>query len=175
MRLADFKERGIVRYDKVLSIATTERIPAMVATRDGRFQVLTALTAAIKSAMSNINVRVGLNEEQMVDLADKVIDEAHEDNLAIEDVLLFLGKFITGEYGKINDRMDMTIFFERFEMYRQTRYEELLKVRDEQNINFKSAGRDTNYKRMERDANIDPSTFFDLMQTYNEGKDDSGS
>jgi len=66
----------------------------------------------------------------------------------------------------------MAVFFERFEIYRQKRYEELLRLRDEQQINHKSAGRDANYKRMERDANIDPATFFELMQTYNEGRND---
>jgi len=138
--LAAFKNRGIIAFDKILSIEAKDRIPALAATSEGRYEVLIALTASLKSAFNNINLRVGLNEDQMIDLADAIIDQSGEDNLALEDVLLFLQKLLTGEAGKIYDRMDIPTFFELFEKYRQDRHESMLRIREEQQVQYKSFG-----------------------------------
>lgn len=130
--LALFKEQGVIQFDKVLSIPATERIPALIQQEDGRLRVSTALSASIKSAMENINLRIGMSEEQIFDLAEAIIDQSHEDNLGIEDVLLFLKDLITGKAGKIYDRLDMPTFFELFENYRQERHEKLQVIRYEQ-------------------------------------------
>jgi hypothetical protein len=97
----------------------------------GREVILTSLVASLKSAFANINLRLGLNEDQVVELADQIIDSAHEDNLGLEDVLLFLGELLTGKAGKIYDRLDIPVFFELFESYRQARHEEMKDFRDE--------------------------------------------
>lgn len=138
--LSRFKDFGIVAFDRVLSISLADRIPALASTQEGRFEVLIALTAALKSAFSNINLRVGLNEDQMIELADAIIDQSCEDFLAIEDVLLFLQKLLTGKTGKIYDRMDIPTFFELFESYRQERHVAMLRVREEQQAQYKSLG-----------------------------------
>lgn len=138
--LAEYKERGVVKFDKVLSIPRNERIPALVATLEGRMQVSAAITASIKSAFDNINLRVGLSPDQMVEIAEQVIDQSEEDFLALEDVLLFLQRLITGQAGKIYDRMDVPTFFEMFETYRQERYEKLISIRDERHQNSKAQG-----------------------------------
>lgn len=170
-RLSEFKEQGVIQFKKVLSIDSTQRIPALTKTNDGRFEILTALTASLKSAFNNMNLRVGMNEDQIIELADQIIDQSHEDNLSLEDVLLFLQRFLTSYYGKIYDRMDIPTFFEMFEKYRQERHEQLINIRDEEQTQFKISGKD-NSPRMERDPDIDPKTFFELFQTYNEGKND---
>lgn len=172
LHLSEFKERGVVCYNKVLAIPLTDRIPALVATREGRGQVLTALSASLKSALSNINVRVGLNEEQIVELADRIIDQSFEDQLSIEDVLLFLQKLLVGDCGRVNDRLDITVFFERFEVYRQERYEKVMTHREEQNSQYKILGKDDRKRPIEKDHNIDGATFLDLMQTMYDGRND---
>lgn len=140
IHLAAFKNRGIIAFDKVLSIETKDRIPALAATSEGRYEVLIALTASLKSAFNNINLRVGLNEDQIIELADAIIDQSGEDNLSIEDILLFLQKLLVGDAGKIYDRMDIPTFFEMFEKYRQERHVSLLRIREEQQAQFKSSG-----------------------------------
>lgn len=174
MHLAQFKELGVVNYRKVLAIEQSQRIPELAKTPEGRFQVLTALSAALKSALSNINVRVGLNEDQVVELADRVIDQSYEDNLALEDVILFLQKLLVGECGRVNDRMDITVFFERFEVYRQERHLEIIRLREEQNSQYKILGKDDRARPIQKDANVDGATFLDLMQTYYEGQNEPG-
>lgn len=140
IHLSTFKERGVILFPKVLAIKSSERIPALAKTPDGRGDILTALTASIKSAFSNINLRVGLNEDQMIELADAIIDQSSEDNLSLEDVLLFLQKLIVGDAGKIYDRMDIPTFFELFENYRQDRHTAVLRIREEQQVQYKSSG-----------------------------------
>jgi hypothetical protein len=140
IHLSSFKNRGVIAFDKVLSINSSDRIPALSSTSDGRYQVLIALTASLKSAFSNINLRVGLNEDQIIELADAIIDQSQEDNLSLEDVLLFLQKLLVGDAGKIYDRMDIPTFFEMFEKYRQERHKSLLRIREEQQAQYKSLG-----------------------------------
>lgn len=138
--LSGFKNRGIVSFSRVLAINSSDRIPALAKTQEGRGEILVALTASLKSAFSNINLRVGLNEDQLIDLADAIIDQSSEDNLSLEDVLLFLQKLLVGDAGKIYDRMDIPTFFELFETYRQERHEAVLKIRDEQQSQHKAFG-----------------------------------
>ena len=118
VRLAEFKEQGVVKYDKLLAIPRNYRIPELIKMPDGRLNVLTAISASIKSAFGNINLKYALTEDQIVELSDRIIDSSHEDFLAIEDVLLFLQQLLFGEYGDLNYKMDMPGFFIKFEKYK---------------------------------------------------------
>lgn len=115
----------MVSYRKVLELPLAERIPALILQPGKRDEILTALTASLKSAFGNINVRLSMNEEQVVELADMIIDQSHEDQLGMEDVLLFLGDLLQGKMGRVNDRMDIPTFFSLFEEYRQCRHIEM--------------------------------------------------
>lgn len=138
--LAQFKDRGIVKFDKVLSIPLSERIPSITTDLEGRMKVSAALSASIKSAFGNINLRVGLNDDQIIEIAEQIIDQSVEDFLSLEDVLLFLQQLVTGKAGKIYDRMDVPTFFELFETYRQERHEQLIRIKNERHQNLKSQG-----------------------------------
>jgi hypothetical protein len=138
--MGGFKERGVVMFREVLSVPSSERIPVLATTKEGKTRLLIALSASLRSALKNINLRIGLNEDQIISLAGKIIDTAYEDNLGLEDVLLFLDGLITGNYGKIYDRLDAPTFFELFENYRQERHEALQRIRYEQDANYKSLG-----------------------------------
>ena len=129
--LALYKVRGMVSYRKVLELPLSERIPALIEQPGKRAEILTALSAALKSAFGNINVRLAMNEDQVVELADMIIDQSHEDQLGIEDVLLFLCDLLQGKMGRVNDRMDIPTFFTLFEEYRQRRHLEMKGFRDE--------------------------------------------
>lgn len=170
--LSRFKERGLIKFEKVFEIDHADRIPALVNNENGRDEVLIALTASLKSLFSNFNLRVGLNEDQLIEIADLIIEQSFEDNLAIEDFLLFSQKFLVGDYGKIYDRMDVPTFFEFFEKYRQARHDAILNIREEQHAQFKAMGRDdrpvSNPVELDRDS--DPKDILSLMQTFYDGK-----
>jgi hypothetical protein len=172
MHLAKFKDRGRIQFPVVFSINFDQRLPELTKTEKGRYEVLVALTASLMSLFSNINVRVGLNEDQLIEIANLVIDQSHEDNLALEDVLLFGQKFLVGEYGKIYDRMDIPTFFEFFEKYRQERYEAIRNIRDEEHAQFKSMGRGPeSANRIDLKRDEDPSSILSLMESFYD-KDD---
>ena len=173
MHLSKFKERNVIQFNKVFEISLDERLPVLTKTDEGRYEILIALTASLKSLFSNINLRVGLNEDQMIEIAELIIDQSHEDNLALEDVLLFLQKFLVGDYGKIYDRMDVPTFFEFFEKYRQARHESVLNLRYEQHSQCKVEGRGpATETKVEGDRDQDPQAILGLMQSFYQEKNE---
>lgn len=139
MHLSRFKEAGLIKFERSLRIPMNERIPALVKD-SGHEKVLTAIVASIMSAFNNINLKKGMNEDQVIELAAVLIDEAHNDQLALEDILLFLQRLITGQAGTLYDRLDMPTFFELFESYREERYQALRHIREEEHANYKCIG-----------------------------------
>lgn len=129
--LARYQENGITNMRKVLEIPLNERIPALLEHPANYEPIYTALVASLKSALGNISVRVGMNEDHVLELAEMILDSAKEDNLGLEDVLLFLGEMLQGKSGRIYDRLDIPTFFELFENYRQRRHEAVKSYRDE--------------------------------------------
>lgn len=140
LHLSKLKHFGVIQFDKVLAIPAEDRIPALAATDEGYLRVAAVLTATIKSAMENINLKFPMSEDQIVELAGLIIDQSGEDNLSLEDVLLFLQDLVTGKSGKIYDRMDIPRFFELFEIYRQERHSKMLNIREEQHVQCKGIG-----------------------------------
>lgn len=138
--LDQFKQQGLVKHERTLLIPTSERIPALTRSEEGYEQVYVILVASLQRTMNNLNLRKGMNEDQLLELADLIIEESREDNLSMEDVLLFLQQLTTGKAGKIFDRMDMPVFFELFEHYRQARYLALRYVQYEAEVNYKAMG-----------------------------------
>lgn len=147
-----------------------ERIPALA--KEDRGLVVTAIAASLKSALDNINIRKGLNEDQLIDIAETIIDQAEEDQLALEDVLLFLGRLVTGQAGTLYDRLDMPTFFELFETYREERFQALRHIRHEQHVNYKAMGDNTRYSEIT--SHVDVAYRQQLREHYKK-KYDEGS
>lgn len=152
-RLADFKQNGEIDFKQVLSIEGGQRIPALIQQKGGRETVLLALSLSLKNAMNNLNLKYQMNENQVVALADTIIDQAGQDHLALEDVMLFLQKMLGGEYGPIEFKMDAPMFFKYFEAYREDRYQALRLIKYEQHSNYKAMG----------PTKDDPETWGDLL------------
>lgn len=140
LRLTDFKQGGEVNFKAVLAIDRSQRIPSLVEKKGGRETVLIALSLALKNALNNLNLKYQMREDQVVALADTIIDQANQDHLALEDVMLFLQKLLAGEYGPVDFKMDSPTFFRFFEAYRQERHKNYLRIKEEQEVNYKSAG-----------------------------------
>lgn len=165
MHLRLFKDKGVIRHDKTLQIPTADRIPALTASEAGYKEVFAILTMRLHEAFQNLNLRKGMDEDQLLNLAEKIIEESHEDNLAMEDVLLFLEQLVTGKCGKIYDRLDMPTFFELFEDYRERRHMALHYRQYEMHQQFKAMGdsnrsseqavrEDLSFKRAHEEYNI---------------------
>lgn len=159
--LCRFKEKGEPNHLAVMSLVPkSERLPAL-ASLYGTDKIAAVLSKAITKALNKFNLRVGMNAEQVADLAYALIDDAESDNLAIQDVMLFLDGFAMYKYGKVYDRMDMPTFFEMLEVYREKRHQEFVRYKEEQDSQYKAYG-DTN--RMSNE--VDKDQMRDAMKQY---------
>lgn len=129
---------GVVKYENVLAIPFDNRI-SKLAEKDYK-GVSMAISAALHLAFEGMNLKRGMTADQEIDLAEAIIDTAAEDYLALEDLLLFLQKLVRGEYGILYESMDIPKFMDKFEIYRQERHENLMRIKEEKHIQYKKLG-----------------------------------
>lgn len=156
-----FKAAGAVRHDKTLQIPSRERIPALVSAPGGYDQVLTVLVLNLQLAFASFNLKRSFTEDQIIDLAELIIEESREDNLSMEDVLLFLQQLVTGKAGKVYERLDIPVFFDLFELYRQERHLALQFIQYEAHAQYKAMG-DTN----RTNATLQREELRDFLNDY---------
>ena len=160
-QMCRYKEKGEPNHLSVMqNIPKDQRLP-QIAKIYGNDKIATVLGKQITRTLLNFNLRVGMNTEQIYDLSLALIETAEEDNLAIEDIMLFLDGLPKFKYGKVYDRMDMPTFFEMLEQYRNERHQEYMRFKDEQNSQYKAFG-DSN--RMSTD--LDKDSMRDAMKIY---------
>lgn len=146
----------------IQQIPVKDRLPGL-AEKYGNDKMATILAKAINRALSNFNLRVGMNADQVMELSLQLIDSANEDQLAFEDIMLFLDGMIKAKYGKVYDRMDIPTFFEMLENYRDERHRQYVRFKDEQNAQHKSSG-DSN--RSSDDVTSEKDQFRNAMKSY---------
>lgn len=154
---------GNVNYEMILSIPASERLPQLLNSQ-GYAKVHGWLVAGIQLAMEGLNLSQTLNASQIFDLCDTLIDSANEDQLAFQDVILFLQKLVRGEMGALYSQMDIAKFMELFEVYREDRYVALKTIREEQHIQNKSYGSPDRWSEMNKDE--ERNAFHEAMKTY---------
>lgn len=144
-------------------VPVSERLPALTKTY-GAEKISGILSIAITKALNNFNLRVGMNPEQIMQLAYSLIDEAEQDQLAIQDILLFLDGMVKYKYGKVYDRMDMPTFFEMLEKYREERHQAYMNGKDEAHAQFKAMG-NSNRTSQEIDKEANRNAMMNYLKT----------
>lgn len=135
--LRDYKQpNGTIYFPALFEIPTKNRLPQMASESFG--ETLGIVTAAMTLAFESMNLVRGMIPAQIVDLSETILDSCGEDNLALEDLMLFLQKLTRGEYGKLYESMDIPKFMEMFEVYREERFQAIKTLRDEQHIQSKA-------------------------------------
>lgn len=127
---------GGANYPALFSIPTGQRLPAMAKEDIKRTAAL--VTVSVTSAMESMNLARPMNGDQIMDLSDAIIETSGEDQLSFEDVVLFMQKLVRGEYGPFYESMDIPKFMEKFEIYRQERYEQIQAMREEEAAQHKA-------------------------------------
>jgi len=144
----------------LLSIPSSDRLPAM-AEHDFKGTDM-IITVALTMAMENMNLARPMSSNQLMNLSAAIIDTAAEDNLALEDLMIFLQKLVRGHYGSNYESMDIPKFMSKFEEYRQERHQSMIRIREEQHAQHKALPVDDRYseaisdneKRKHREAAI---------------------
>ena len=160
-QVSRYKVKGEPNHVAVMQNIPKEERLSQIAKMYGNDKIATVLGKQITKTLMNFNLRVGMNSEQIYDLSLAIIETAEEDNLAIEDIMLFLDGLPKFKYGKVYDRMDMPTFFEMFEVYREQRHQAFVRIMEERDAQYKSYG-DSN--RSSQD--IDKEANRDAMQHY---------
>jgi len=99
-------------------------------------QIAVLISAGLTLAFESMNLARPMKPAQIADLAEIIIESANEDNLSIEDVVLFLQKLTQGDYGPLYESMDIPKFMQTFEVYRENRFQAMQTIKHEQAIQF---------------------------------------
>lgn len=158
--LRQYKNKdGSANYPALFNVPITERLPNMAAHFYN--DTLALITGAITMAFESINMKRGLSGGQIVDLAEAVIETSHEDNLALEDIILFLQQLVYGRYDMTYESFDIPKFMKLFEQYRQNRHEAIAELRENESLEFKGLGDPTRVTKPE-------TVFEEHLQQYSQ-------
>lgn len=145
-------ERGVVLFEKLLSLPTENRIYHMAKVDLGG--AIKIIAVALTLAMETMNVSRKMNDFQILDLAETIVDDAECDKIALEDLMIFLQKLTRGEYPDIYEGIDQMKFMTRFNAYRDERWSEGIKIRDQRHEEYKRLGGDEWHNRANRTSPI---------------------
>lgn len=126
---------GVINYNSLLSIPSTDRLQEMA--KFDLKQTAAIIGVALTTAFETMNLSRPMNAVQILDLTDTILESSSEDNLAYEDVVLFLQKLTRGEYGAFYESMDIPKFMDKFEIYRQQRHEAFKNAQYEKEVGHK--------------------------------------
>lgn len=159
-----YKEKGEALPMKVIELVpVSERLPALTKVY-GVEKVSGILSIAITKALNNFNLRVGMSPQQIMNLAYELINDSEQDQLAIQDILLFLDGMVKFKYGKVYDRMDMPTFFEMLEKYREERHQAFMNGKEEAHAQFKAMG-DSNRTSQDIDKEANRNAMLNYLKT----------
>lgn len=138
---------GAINFPAVLGVPISERLPALYKTD---FLYTTGLVvAALTLAFERMSFKKKMTGVIINNIAEEILFSADEDNLSMEDLLLFLQNMVRGKYGNIEE-LSISRFMNLFDKYRDLRHSELLLFRENQHLQFKGMG------TAERVAKSDP-------------------
>ena len=135
--LKQYKDKsGAINFPAVLSVPSSERLPAMYE-RD--FMKATALVVgALTMAFEKMRFK-NMDGRLINDIAEEILNSADEDNIGLEDLVLFLQNMTRGKYGTF-ESMSLSKFMSHFDKYRDDRHYALLEYRENQHLQFKGIG-----------------------------------
>lgn len=170
IELKKFKnENNSINYPALFDIPKEQRIAAMAKKDLGG--TIKVITVALTLAFETMNLVRSMNAFQILDLSEAIVDESPSDNLAVEDLMLFLQKLTRGEYPELYEGIDQAKFMSRFNSYRDERWTQGIKLRDEKHEEYKRLGDDNFHERSNRTSPIDEE-LVKHRQKFQEKKDE---
>lgn len=139
MVLREFKtEHGSPNYPVLYNIPNGQRIRDLAKQDFSRINLL--IIGALTVTFEGMNLKRGMNEMQILTLSEMIIESSAEDNLALEDFMLFLQSMLMGKYQMSYESMDIPKFMTLFETYRQQRWEQWIEFKEAEHLQYKSLG-----------------------------------
>jgi hypothetical protein len=136
-----YQDDKTVRFDALLGIPVEDRIPGLIE-RYGNKTMYRLLVMMLKEFFASLPLpRYKKPTETKTSVtACQLMLTSYEDQLALEDVILFLQRVKAGVYGTIKNLADPTILFTLLEIYRKTRHEAYARIKEEKEAALKALG-----------------------------------
>lgn len=139
LELRKYKNKnGSENFGELIQIPNDQRIPAMA---EKNMQVAVATVAvAVSLALETMNLKNPMTPVQIVDLAEAITESSSEDQLSMQDLMLFLQNLTRGKYGELYNAMDAPKLMGFLDKYRDERWEEGVRIRDAKHEEYKNLG-----------------------------------
>ncbi|MBD0297438.1 MAG: hypothetical protein ICV84_19980 [Flavisolibacter sp.] len=153
-----YQQGDVINYDLLLSIPIEDRIPGLIE-EFGVKRTHRLLVMILKEFNNSLYITKSkkLTDTKISVCACDMMIAAHEDQLALEDIILFLERAKQGKYGAIKNLVRHQQLMDLLEKYRQARHEAYMQAKQEKEHQLKALG------PVERIAN-DPMAIGDLLQ-----------
>jgi len=137
----NYQKDGNVNFEALLSIPLSERIPGLIENY-GKKSVHRLLVMILNEFNNKLQLprTKKLTATKISVSACELMLTAYEDQLSLEDLILFLQRAKAGLYGPIKNLVLPSVLFDRFEMYRQARHEVFVKLKEARDAEFKAMG-----------------------------------
>lgn len=132
-----FTQNNLPVFEKLLSVK--DRIPEL-SEKIGVADMGKIIMAEITKFINCYTIVRPMNADQIAQCAFAIISTSEEDKLSLEDLVLFFEGAKQGKYGRVLDHIDQHVIFEMLEQYRESRHFTYLRIKEEQDIKFKSIG-----------------------------------
>lgn len=135
--LKQYKHKtGEVNYPAVFTVPSSERLPALY--QKDFMQATALVVGALTMAFERMSLKK-MTGEIINNIAEEIINSCDEDNLSLEDLVLFLQNMVRGRYGDIVE-ISVAKFMNLFDKYRDARTEAIQEYRENEHLQFKGLG-----------------------------------
>lgn len=126
------------------------------------------VAAGLTLALETMNLKRPMLPPQVDELAEALVDSSNDDNLSLEDLILFLQRLVRGQYGELYESMDIPKFMQKLEIYREERHQEIVKIRENEHLHFKSLGNPERSTKTESPFEEHLREYSDKLQEKND-------
>lgn len=156
---------GDVNFPAIFNIPTAQRLPELY--KENYLRATALVGMGLATAFDRMVFRKKPSGELVNQIAEEILDTCEEDNLSLEDLMLFLQGLVRGTYGEVSE-ISIAKFMNLFDQYRQERYDAIINFRENEHIQFKSLG------SSERSSKSDELAehFASMSQTISELKNE---
>lgn len=131
-------QKGNPDYISLAAIPMKDRLYELA--KEDFPKAVSLVSVGLTIALENINLKNGLTDVQIVNLAEEIVDSSSEDQLSYEDFMMFIQGFMRGKYGKFYESLDTPKFFTMFEEYRQERFKTVMDWKHNKHLEYKNLG-----------------------------------
>lgn len=152
-----YGQNGDVKWDALLSIPLTERIPGLIHSygKKTMHKLLVMILKEFTNALPLTKIKK-MTDTRIAIAACEVMLTSWEDQLSLEDLILFLQKAKAGHYGAIKNMSHPAQLLTLLEPFRQARHEVYQKMKEAQHNAYKGLGEE------EKTAS-NPTSLNDLL------------